>query len=50
MGTPLGELDRAQLWSIAASDRPLGPHECAERARLAAALIEPGLARLLRRW
>ena len=42
MGTPLAELDRAQLRAIAASDRPLIPHECAERARLAAALIEPG--------
>ena len=42
MGTPSGELDRAQLRAIATTDRPLGPHECAERARLAAALIEPG--------
>ncbi len=42
MGTPLGELDRARLRAIAASDRPLAPHECAERARLTAALIEPG--------
>jgi hypothetical protein len=42
MGTPLGELDRARLRAIAASDRPLAPHECAERARRAAALIEPG--------
>jgi len=43
MGTPSGELDSARLRAIAASDRPLAPHECAERARLAAALIEPGL-------
>jgi hypothetical protein len=42
MGTPSGGLDSARLRAIAASDRPLAPHECAERARLAAALIEPG--------
>jgi Cysteine dioxygenase type I len=42
MGTPWGELDSARLRAIAASDRPLRPHECAERARLAAALIDPG--------
>jgi hypothetical protein len=42
MGTPLGELARVRLRAIAASDRPLAPHECAERARRAAALIEPG--------
>jgi len=42
MGTPSGELDRARLRAIAASSRPLAPHECAERARLAAALVEPG--------
>src|SRR5215471_9317689 len=42
MGTPPGELDTPRLRAIAASDRPLAPHECAERARLAAALIEPG--------
>ena len=32
MGTPSGEPDRARLRAIAASDRPLAPHECAERA------------------
>jgi hypothetical protein len=42
MGTPLGELDGERLRAIAASDRPLGPQECAERARLAAALIDSG--------
>ena len=42
MGTPSGGLDSARLRAIAASDRPLAPHECAERARLAAALVEPG--------
>jgi len=42
MVTPLGALNRARLRAIAASDRPLAPHECAERARQAAALIEPG--------
>jgi Cysteine dioxygenase type I len=42
MGTPWEQLDRARLWEIAASDRPLVPHECAERARLAAELIDPG--------
>jgi hypothetical protein len=42
MDTPLPELDRARLEAIAASGRPLAPHECAERARRAAALIEPG--------
>jgi hypothetical protein len=42
MGTSSGGLDSARLRAIAASDRPLAPHECAERARLAAALIEPG--------
>jgi len=42
MGTPLEELDRARLRAIAASDRPLAPRECAERARRAAALIDPG--------
>ena len=41
MGTPSGEQDTARLWAIAASDRPLAPHECAERARQAAALIKP---------
>ena len=42
MSAPLAESDTARLRAIAASDRPLAPHECAERARLAAALIEPG--------
>ena len=42
MGMPWGEQDAARLRAIAASDRPLAPHECAERARRAAALIEPG--------
>jgi hypothetical protein len=36
------DLDRARLRAIAESSRPLAPQECAERARLAAALIEPG--------
>jgi hypothetical protein len=36
MGTPSEELDSARLRAIAASDRPLAPHECAERARMAA--------------
>jgi hypothetical protein len=43
MGTPLEGLDKTRLQAIAASDRPFAPHECAERARLAAGLIEPGL-------
>jgi hypothetical protein len=42
MATPPHDLDRERLWAIAASERPLTPQECAERARLAAALIEPG--------
>jgi Cysteine dioxygenase type I len=42
MGMPWEEKDAARLRAIAASDRPLAPHECAERARLAAELIEPG--------
>lgn len=42
MGAPVEELDRARLRAVAASDRPLAPQECAERARLAAGLIEPG--------
>ena len=42
MGSPSEELDNARLQAIATSDRPLAPHECAERARRAAALIEPG--------
>ena len=41
MGTPLRDLDGARLRAIADSDRPLTPQECAERARRAAALIEP---------
>ena len=41
MGTPLRDLDEPRLRAIAASDRPLTPQECAERARLAAALVEP---------
>jgi Cysteine dioxygenase type I len=40
MGTPLSDLDGARLRAIAASDRPLLPHECAGRARQAAALID----------
>jgi Cysteine dioxygenase type I len=40
MGMPLAEADMARLRAIAASDRPLAPHECAERAALAAGLIE----------
>jgi hypothetical protein len=42
MNTPLWEPDRARLREIAASDRPLAPRECAERAEQAAALIDPG--------
>src|SRR5262245_47922749 len=42
MSTPWGEQDAARLRAIAASDRPLAPDECAERARRAAALVEPG--------
>jgi hypothetical protein len=42
MSTPFTDLDQARLRSIAASDRPLEPHECAERAKLAAQLIAPG--------
>ena len=34
-------VDRAALARLAASDRPLTPPECAERARRAAALIDP---------
>jgi hypothetical protein len=41
VGMLFGELNRARLRAIAASSRPLTPHECAERARLAAALIDP---------
>ena len=37
MGRPPVDLDIARLQAIAASDRPLAPHECADRARLAAA-------------
>ena len=42
MGRPSVDLDTARLRAIAASDRPQEPHECADRARLAAGLIEPG--------
>jgi hypothetical protein len=42
MDTPLRGLDGARLRAIADSDRPLTPQECAEQARRAAALIEPG--------
>jgi hypothetical protein len=35
-------VDTAQLTGIAASDRALAPEECAERARLAGALVSPG--------
>ena len=41
MSRPPVDLDIAQLRAVAASDRPLAPHECADRARLAAGLIEP---------
>jgi hypothetical protein len=41
MDTPLNDLDRARLRAIAATDRPLTPPECAERARRAAALVDP---------
>jgi quercetin dioxygenase-like cupin family protein len=36
------DLDGARLRAIAESSRSLAPQECAERARLAAALIDPG--------
>ena len=36
------DLDRARLRAIAETSRPMAPQECADRARLAAALIEPG--------
>jgi hypothetical protein len=42
MSTPWRGPEQARLREIAESDRPLTPPECAERARLAAALIEPG--------
>jgi hypothetical protein len=42
MSTPWRDPEQARLREIAESDRPLTPPECAERARLAAALIEPG--------
>jgi len=42
MDTSSLDLDSARLRAIAASDRPLTPEECAERASLAAGLIEPG--------
>jgi hypothetical protein len=41
MDTPGQDLDGTRLRAIAESSRPLAPQECAERARLAAALIEP---------
>jgi hypothetical protein len=34
-------VDTARLSDIAASDRPLAPEECAERARLAGTLVAP---------
>ena len=40
MDATLGQLDGARLRAIAVTDRPLLPHECAERARRTAALIE----------
>jgi hypothetical protein len=42
MGMASAGLDTARLLAIAASDQPLAPRECAERARLAAELIDPG--------
>ena len=42
MDAPWQDLDGSRLRAIAESSRPLAPQECAERARLAAALIEPG--------
>jgi len=42
MGTPGTDWDDAQMRAIAASDRPLAPQECAEKARRAAGLIDPG--------
>ncbi len=42
MSMPPPDLDRARLRAIADGDRPLTPEECAERARLAADLIDPG--------
>jgi hypothetical protein len=42
MGVPSADLNKVGLRAIAASDGPLGPHECSERARQAAGLIEPG--------
>ena len=42
MSTSLPDFDRARLRAIAASDRPLEPAECAQRARLAGELIVPG--------
>jgi len=41
VSTPLAELDTSRLREIGASDQPLAPRECAERARLAAELIDP---------
>ena len=42
MSTSSPDLDRARLRAIAASDRPLGPADCAERAQRAGELIGPG--------
>ena len=42
MSTSLPDSDRARLREIAASDGPLAPRDCAERARLAGALVAPG--------
>ena len=42
MSTSLPDSDRARLREIAASDGPLAPHECAERARLAGAVVGLG--------
>jgi hypothetical protein len=42
MSTSSPDIDRARLREIAASDGPLAPPECAERARQAAELIAPG--------
>jgi hypothetical protein len=42
MGMSSRGLDSARLRTIVASDRYLALPECAERAGLAAALIEPG--------
>ena len=41
MGMLWGEQGTTRLRAIAASDRPLAPHECAKQARQATALIDP---------